>query len=585
MKTILKYLKKNWILLFAVLAAGLVWESTRLAYNDALDELIETGEERLTLIDGTLVAALNQYAYLPYILAENREIRCLLGKEDLTEYVNRYLEALSVEAGCEALFIMDKEGNTIAVSNWNEPQTYFGENYGFRPYFLSAKAGKKGWHYGVGATTGVPGYFMSRPVFKADQFIGAVIVKVDLAPLQEDWKKGGETVLVSDANGITFLSSRNDLRYHTMTPLTDTQLKAIQVSRLYGDQSLDLLGIENKKELNKGQTIVRLNRIQYLMLSRALPEQNWQLHYLMPLAQVQEWRQAVGFIGGILALLLLALAMYLRERKQKQISRRKAKEAGAMREINLRLQDEINERTRTEKALRDAQEELVQTGKLAALGHMAAGIVHELNQPISAIRTHAASAQLLLDRKQFDKVKNTFAAIARMTEHMSSITTQLKTFAHQSPTGPKQALLQECMDEALIMTAPLISEHNISLIKSIPDRPVQLAGDRVRIRQVLVNLIRNAVDAMHDSSLRKLEITVEPEEKEVEISVSDSGVGISEQALNELFTPFFTTKEVGEGLGLGLSISYRIISDLGGSVRAWNLPGGGACFIIRLPVV
>ena len=215
---------------------------------------------------------------------------------------------------------------------------------------------------------------------------------------------------------------------------------------------------------------------------------------------------------------------------------------------------------------------------------MAAGIVHELNQPIAAIRTHAASGRLLLERKETEKVQETLAAVARMTEHMASITAQLKTFAHQTPKLKEQVLLQDCLDEALAMVAPLFNEFGISLHKDVPEDPLILSGGRGRIKQVLVNLLRNAVDAMQNCSQRDLWVVISVDQQDVEISISDSGSGIAEQDLDELFTPFFTTKEVGEGLGLGLSISYRIVTDLGGTIRAQNLPAGGARLIVRLPL-
>ncbi len=134
------------------------------------------------------------------------------------------------------------------------------------------------------------------------------------------------------------------------------------------------------------------------------------------------------------------------------------------------------------------------------------------------------------------------------------------------------------------MTAPLFSEFGISLLKEVPDKLLIVNGDRARIKQVLVNLIRNAVDAMRDCNRRELRIKILVQNKEVEIFISDTGAGIADQDMEELFTPFFTTKEVGEGMGLGLSISYRIVTDLGGTIRVQNLPDGGAQFIVRLPL-
>lgn len=579
-----RLLARFWVPLFVVLAAFLVWETTTLSFQRALNALIRTGENRLTLIDGTLTAALDRYADLPYILSENREIRRMLETGVIPGTVNLYLEALNREAGCEALYILDSGGNTVAASNWRSRSSFFGENYGFRPYFLSAKAGRRGWHFGVGATTGIPGYFMSHPVSRENRFLGAVVVKVDLTPLQEGWKKGGESVLVTDKNRITFLSSKGEWRYRAMKPLAREQEKAIKKARQYGHQSLDRLSFKTDTVLETGKRFVHLGQTRYLMLTRTLQERNWHLHYLMPMGQVLSWRRAVAGIGTFLALALATLTLYVRERRLKKISNRKARAAEAVQAMNQRLQEEIKERSRTEKALRETQEELVQTGKLAALGHMAAGIVHELNQPISAIRTHAASARLLLDRNDTDRVRETFSAISRVTDHMASVTGQLKTFAHRSRAEKKPVSLQECLDGALVLTAPLIEANGVELQKRIPDWPLMVQGDRVRVRQVLVNLIRNAVDAMKKSPEKILEIKFRPGDTRVDISISDTGTGIAQQDLDEIFTPFFTTKEVGEGLGLGLSISHRIIRDLDGTVKVRNL-GKGACFTVRLPLI
>ncbi|NOQ41416.1 MAG: GHKL domain-containing protein, partial [Desulfuromusa sp.] len=556
-----------WMLLLGVvLATGLVWQATRWAYTDTLDKLITVGGERLTLYSGTLRGALSRYAYLPYILSQNSDVEILLKTSFNLDLVNSYLQSLNSEAGSEALYVMNSVGNTLASSNWQESLSFVGKNYGFRPYFTDAKAGLKGQFFAIGVTTGQPGYFMSHPVQRDEKFLGAAVVKVDLTPLQEDWHEGGETVLVSDSNGVLFLSSRNDWKYRTLTALSEAQRTLILAGRQYGHQPLELLPLETVKTLAEGQRIVRFENTLYLMLSRPLAGLDWQLHHVVPLAPVREQGQAVAAIGTVLSLLILALGLYVRERRQKQISRRKAREAEATQEMNLRLQEEIKERSRTENALRETQAELVQTGKLAALGHMAAGIVHELNQPISAIRTQVASGRLLLDRQETGKVRETLAAVTRMTEHMASITAQLKTFAHKTPKLKGQVVLQDCLDGALAMTAPLFSEFEISLSKEIPDKPLIVNGDRARVKQVLVNLIRNAVDAMRDCNQRDLRIKISVQNKEVEISISDSGSGITDQDMEELFTPFFTTKEVGEGMGLGLSISYRIVTDLGGTI-------------------
>ncbi len=573
-----------WMLLLGMLIATVVvWEITRLTYSVELGSLIETGEERLTLYSGTLREALSRYAYLPYVLARDGAVQELLFSGGDVGRVNRYLEELNREAGSDELYVIDITGNTVAASNWRDPLSYIGQNYGFRPYFTEAKQGGQGRFFAIGTTTGRPGFFMSHPVQRAGRISGVVVAKVNLAPLQDGWREGGEIVMVSDANGVLFLSSRSDWKYTTLVPLTVEQRQRIGAGRQYSDQPLPLSPLQTFESISENRRLVRVGDTRYLMLSRALNVPGWTLLHLAPLAPVYERSRAVATIGTILALLILALGLYARERRQKQLSRRKAREAEAIKQVNLRLQEEIDEHRLTEQALRDTQAELLQSSKLAALGQLAAGIVHELNQPIAAIRTHAASGRLLLERQLSEQLRETFAAITRITEHMASITAQLKSFASKTPRRYEQLVLQNCLESALGMVAPLLGEAGVSLEKQLPLEPVTLSGGRGQLEQVLVNLIRNSVDAMRDSDERRLRIAVTREAGSVQLSVRDSGCGIAEQDLPELFNPFFTTKEVGQGLGLGLSISYRIVTDLGGTIRAINNPDGGASFIVQLP--
>jgi len=586
MVRLIKYVIPWWMLLIGLfVATGLVWQASRWTYAVELGSLVATGEERLTLYTGTLRGALSRYAYLPYVLARNSTVQDLIESGTFPDQVNQYLEALNQEAGSDALYVLDASGTTLASSNWREALSFVGQNYAFRPYFSAAKEGRQGRFFAIGATTGEPGFFMSYPVKRGDQFLGAVVVKVDLDPLQDDWREGGETVLVSDANGVLFLSSRNAWKYRSLTPLTIEQRENIRAGRQYGKEPLGLAPLQTATELGGARRIVRDEQDSYLMLSRPIPGLDWTLFHLTPMAPVLERTRTVATTGIILSLLILALGMYVRERRQKQLSRRKARDAEAIQAVNLRLQEEIEEHRRTEQALRNTQAELVQSSKLAALGQMAAGIVHELNQPIAAMRTHAASGRLLLDRQDSAQARETFSSITKITEHMASITAQLKIFAHKTPRQSEPVLLQDCVNEALAMTEAMLTEAGIGVEACLPPTPVTVSGGRSRIEQVLVNLIRNSVDAMRKSSPGRMSLLVILDQQVVEITIADNGTGIDEKHLEELFNPFFTTKEVGKGLGLGLSISYRIVTDLGGTIRAINNPDGGASFIVRLPVM
>lgn len=585
----MKAFKKPARLLLLIVSLGVVaicvWQGTRWVYSDAIAKMATVSGERLTLYEGTLREALSRYAFLPYVLAQNPDVKRLLETGEGSEVVNRYLEVLNSEAGSEAFFVMDRAGDTLAASNWRDELTYVGHNYRFRPYFIETQKGKTGRFFAIGATTGRPGYFFSQPVIKDDGNIGAAIVKVNLRPLQNGWHNGGETVLVSDANGVTFLSSFPGWMYRTLTPLSEDQLKRIRAGKQYGEKDLSRLPVKTIDVLSDELRTVRSDQGYFLMLSRPVPGFDWKMHHLVSLTPARKQARLVAINGTIMALLVLALALYGRERKLKQQSRRKAREAEAFREMNIRLQEEIEEHNRTERVLRETQGELIQAGKLAALGHMAAGIVHELSQPISAIRTYVASCGLLLERRETEKLQNSLAAIKRTTEHMGTITRQLKSFAHKAPQQLEPITVQNSLKEAVNMTAALVKKNAVALKLEIDSVPLVVSSHRGWIAQVLLNLIRNAVDAMADQGDKQLLIQLREHDGQVVITVVDNGTGIAEHVATELFTPFVTTKDVGDGLGLGLSICNRIVADLGGTIRAVNNPAGGASFIVCLPLM
>lgn len=583
--SLLKQMTRMWLLIACLLIASLlVWQATRWVYSDALDKLVTTSSARLTLYDGTLREALSRYAFLPYVLAQDIDVQQLLETKRGSDVVDLYLEKLNREAGSEAFFVMDSKGDTLSSSNWRDELTYVGQNYRFRPYFIDTQDGRKGRFFAIGATTGRPGYFFSHPVISSGRNVGAAVVKVDLTPLQDDWHNGGETVLVSDSNGVVFLSSSADWNYRTLRPLSSEQLDRIHAGKQYGHQSLSQIPVTILDVLAEDQHIIKLNKVRYLMLSRFLPGLNWNMHHLVSLAPVMKQAQLVAVNGTILALLILALSLYGRERKLKEVSRRRVREAEAFREMNIRLQEEIVEHNQTERVLRETQDELIQAGKLAALGHMSAGIVHELNQPIAAIKTYVASCRLLAERGHGEKLNEALGAIKGTTEHMASITAQLKSFAHKAPQRLEPIVVQESLREVLTMTTALLRDGSVELTTQICDRPMVVSCHRGWIKQVLLNLIRNAVDAMQQPEQRQLKIRIADKYSEVEITVADNGTGIAEHIAKELFTPFVTTKNVGDGLGLGLSICNRIIADLGGTIRAENKPSGGAQFVVCLPL-
>lgn len=579
-----------------LLAGFTTWQAADIARSTAVDGARETGLERMTLYESTLQAALEKFRYLPFVVTRNQGVADLVAGTGDTGAVNRYLEQVNDQAGADALYILNREGDTLAASNWRSEVSFIGHNYSFRPYFRDAMEGKAGGFFAIGATTGEPGYFMSWPIVTAavpgrpEQILGVAVVKVDLDPLQQDWRDGGETVFVSDTNGVIFLSSRADWKYRTLGPLTAETLERIRQGRQYRGtelRPLELLPASDGAAPVTGSQgeVRRFEAADFLLQSREVGKLSGRLHYLTPLAGVTARVSAVVAIMIISWILLFFAVLFLRERRLKAASARRAREAMAIEAVNRQLQAEIEERRRTEGELRDTQNELVQAGKLAALGQMSAAIAHELNQPLAAIQTFLAGSRIFLKRGDSGQVEENLTTLSGLADRMAAITGQLKTFARKSEGKLAPVVLQDAIRDALALLEPQIRLDQVEIVTELPAHPVTIRADEIRVGQVLVNFIRNAIDAMAESEPRRVTLTLERKDQTAEVVIDDTGHGISEENLSKLFDPFFTTKEVGEGIGLGLSISYGIVTDLGGSLQAGNNPGGGARFTIRLPIL
>ena len=232
--------------------------------------------------------------------------------------------------------------------------------------------------------------------------------------------------------------------------------------------------------------------------------------------------------------------------------------------------------------LKETEQSLAQSSKLAALGEMSAAVSHELNQPLAAMKTYLAGARLLLHRRRADEAMSSFQRIDDLIDRMGAITRQLKSYARKGGDAFEPVDVRAAVSSALTLMEPQLRQEKIRLSQIIPDQPVMAFCDRLRLEQVIINLVRNALDAMREVEDRELDILLTCGE-EVVLAVRDTGHGI--ETPEKLFEPFYTTKKPGEGVGLGLAISSGIVTDLGGRLTARNAVHGGAVFEVRLPAM
>ena len=234
--------------------------------------------------------------------------------------------------------------------------------------------------------------------------------------------------------------------------------------------------------------------------------------------------------------------------------------------------------------LRALQSDLVHAGKLAALGQMSAGVVHELNQPLAAMRTLSDNAAVLLEKGRLKDAAGNLQRIANLINRLGRLTQQLKVFAHKSQEPLRPVVVRQVIQDALFVVTSRMRELDITVNVAIAPDDISVLADDVRVEQVLINLLGNAADALSDAAARRIDIHAAAHEGQCQLTIRDSGAGIHPDVLPRLFEPFVTTKPAGKGLGLGLMISAHIVREFGGRLYARNLAQGGAEFVVELPL-
>jgi len=570
---------------------------TETQHFEALDQL---GNERLDLYVSTVQSAHRRFDYLPFIVSGDLEVKALLEGTGSIDVVNRKLESWQKESNAADLYLMNYKGVVLAASNWHSTDSFIGHDYHFRPYFQDAIAGRRGQFFAVGVTTGRPGFFLSRPVMLDGEIQGAAVVKIDMTQLERDWMSGGEHIWVADSDGVIFLASDPALRYRSLDTLDESILARLEIEKKYSANVVRPLPLIAQEDTPQGKRIIQLaaepdagsgsgagGARRYMMHSRFIEGLDWTLYYLTDLQGLVENKRKALLISGLTTALVALLALFLasRIRNRQLLEQRVASRTKALNESNRRLLDEFSERSKAEEQLRQTHEGLIQAEKLAALGQLSAGLVHEINQPLSAMQTFIASTRLFIERKDTDNALSNLDDIKSMVRRVTAIVSHLKTFARKSQGHTTNVALNRVIENALLILNPRLSKSAVVLEWSPPQLPMYVKADEIKLEQIFVNLIRNALDAMRDCgdpAQNRLEIEIELMAGRTIAYIKDTGCGINPDDLPKVFDPFFTTKDAGEGLGLGLSVSHGIAREFGGDLEAMDRPSGGTIFKLSL---
>lgn len=553
----------------------------------ALQRLDDAAQHRLDMIASTLEAEVARFDYLPSLLEITPSVLDLLerpGDTALRDEVNRMLRGINATAGADMLYVVDRRGMALAGADWDQPGTPVGHDLSFRPYVRAALAEGKGRFYGVGVTSRRPGYYLSYGLTRNKRLLGLATVKVRLADAEQAWRRLPGQVLVVDERGVVVLSTQDVWRFRPLQPLSAPARAEMERSRPYGQATLTPLEWQPQGAAGHGGTqLVLLGGTQYAVSERAMPRTGWRLVVLDETWPVVDQARTLALAAGMASLvgLMALLIFWLRRRTMRQRMANQAALQVVLKAARDSLEAKVQERTAE---LRAAQSELLHAGKMAALGQMSAGIVHELNQPLAALRTMADNAAVLLDRGQTDDLRWNLGRIGQLVDRVGRLTQQLKGFAHKGPPALQPVPLQRVLQGALLLVQPRLRALGIELQQHIEPPALTVMAEEPRLEQVLVNLLGNAADAMAESPRRLLQLQAVIDDGRCRLTVADSGPGIADDMLPRLFEPFATSKPAGAGLGLGLMISAHIVRELGGTLEGHNRPEGGAVFVLTLPL-
>lgn len=564
-----------WLALFFMV---LLWPIQRLVESYYLEGLQRKNRQTLDLFVANLTGTLQRYEVLPQILARLPSMQqALLSPDDnsVLQHANHLLKGLQQQTGADVIYLMDMQGLALAASNWDAERSFVNNNYSFRPYFRDALKGQTGEFFGLGNISFKRGYYFGSAVYSDGVMMGVIVVKVDLDYTEALWGKTPEQLMVTDKNGVVILASQPDWRFRATRDLTEQEQLSIAEHQPYTSVHPQRIDLQPN---------------DWLTFEQDLHEIGWQVSIFAPQRLIKEpIRTALAVVAASLLAVLLILGLLMQRRRH--YLERIAMDAHAKRvlednvrtrtqdlqTLNNRLKQEVLERESAQQELVRAQDELVQASKLSALGIMSASISHELNQPLAAIRSYTDNAKILLDKQRFAEVRSNLNLVAQLTERMASIISHLRAFARRDRLASEHVALQPAIEDALALTAKRQRSLQVEIIRDVPDATLWVEAGETRLRQVLSNLISNALDALSEKGLpRRIWLNTRVEEGWVVLILRDNGPGFTEQALEQACEPFYTTKTSARGLGLGLAICATLIKALQGRLLFANYPEGGA---------
>jgi two-component system C4-dicarboxylate transport sensor histidine kinase DctB len=601
--------RKNYIVAsIAVIGLILTIEVTQLiGMSNAYQKMHQQSSQQLSNLVGYIDNILGRFDRIPKVLSKHPLLaQALISPNEQSKItkLNQLLADISTMTQASDIYLIDKQGITIGASNWQLPTSFVGMNFTFRPYFQEALKGKLSHYYAVGLSSGKRGFYYAYPVIIDNAIAGVIALKISIADIEEQYKKtvlnDSFNFLIVAPDDVVFISDRPEWRLKTIGNLSAAKELNLIAEKRYTDKeisSLDVVDISNHyfpKILGSELLEVTSSKgsEEVFTLNKLMKTANWQVHLWSSVVPMKKQQNLLIILSASGYLLMMFLLLFANERlknarrlkQSQQLLEKKVKERTAdLSASNTKLHEEIVQRQQAQTQMNKMQDELIQSEKLAVIGSMSAGINHEINQPLTALRSYSENALAYQERNMTDKVKNNLGLIIGLIDRLSDIVSQFNSFSKKS-----NGIATAVNVQMSIMAAMSILKHQAKAAEvefNSPPSPMALHifGDAIRFEQVLVNLLSNAIQALSEQKNKQITISVSEVNAQVIIEIRDNGPGILVDNIDRVFEAFFTTKE-NFGLGLGLSISHRIIESMQGQLNVSNHPGGGAIFTISLPI-
>ena len=555
------------VILLVALAISMVIGTNKWLTQRFTETTRNRAELRLVLYSGNIMSELQRNAVVPLLLARDPELINALNGDSFTQTSSRLISFQS-EIGAAGIQLLDVGGRVVAATDRNT----LGVAKSAAPFFIEARRSDDTVFTADQREGGGYAFTFARAIKSENQVIGVIVVEVDLMKYELSWAGFTDAVLVTDSTGTVILSTEPLWR----------GLPLEQALAVTSPPSAIQRALRATTDWTQDRPDAYLHGEAVIQNQARIPFKGWRLVSFTKYDSIREQ------VNGALALeimafaILLAVTFYVLSRRALSQSNFFQRESAELRQLNVRLQREIAEREKVQKDLAVAEQTLAQSSKLAALGEMSAAESHELNQPLAAMKTYLAGARLLLQRKRPDEALSSFQRIDDLIERMGAITRQLKSYARKGGEAFEPIDVRASVSAALAMMEPQLKSRAVKITRTLPRVPVMVMADRIRLEQVIINLLRNALDATKQTAEPTVDLILSQGEGAV-LTVRDNGHGITD--LDNLFEPFYTTKKPGDGVGLGLAISSGIVNDLGGRLIARNASSGGAVFEVQLPLL